>query len=110
MKTTLIAAAAVLTAASPSFAQDAAPPAQQAAPADATSFSDDDIQKFAMVMSDARPIFTDATKSNAEKEGQLIEVLKQRGLEPEKFNAIGQAADSDPAVREKVQAAMTGQQ
>lgn len=107
MKLTLIAGLAMLTATSPSFAQET--PAAPSAPAVSSDFSDGDIQKFALVVADARKIFADAGTPEPEKQAKLVTVLQQRGLEPEKFNAIGEAAQKDPALRQKIQAGIPAQ-
>ncbi|HEX7781899.1 MAG TPA: DUF4168 domain-containing protein [Sphingobium sp.] len=98
-----------LSAAGSALAQSAAPaqPAAsaQAAPAGATSFSDDEIKKFASAAVELNKIQSDTTVTADQKQPKMLAAVQATGLDPQKFNAIGQAAQSDPALQQKIQAA-----
>lgn len=98
-----------LSAAGPVLAQSAAPAqpaaATPAAPATATSFSDDEIKKFASAAVELNKIQTDTTVTAEQKQPKMLAAVQATGLDPQKFNAIGQAAQSDPALQQKIQAA-----
>jgi hypothetical protein len=113
-KLTLMSLAA-LSAAGSAVAQSTVPaqsaaPAQagspmQAAPASAASFSDDEIKKFASAAVELNKIQTDTTVTADQKQPKMLAAVQATGLDPQKFNAIGQAAQSDPALQQKIQAA-----
>jgi hypothetical protein len=98
-----------LSVAGPALAQSAAPAqpaaATPAAPATATSFSDDEIKKFASAAVELNKIQTDTTVTADQKQPKMLAAVQATGLDPQKFNAIGQAAQSDPALQQKIQAA-----
>ncbi|MGV3769091.1 MAG: DUF4168 domain-containing protein [Sphingobium phenoxybenzoativorans] len=103
-----------LSAAGTAFAQAAAPaepaaPGQAApapaAPAGAATFSDEEIQKFAAAAVELNKIQSDATVTAEQKQPKMLAAVQATGLDPQKFNAIGQAAQSDPALQQKIQAA-----
>lgn len=102
-----LSTAALVACAPAAFAQTAAPapaapPAAAPAPA-ATSFSDDDLKKFASAAIEINKIQADAAV--ADKQPKMLAVVQASGLPPEKFNQIAQAAQSDPALQQKIQAA-----
>jgi hypothetical protein len=96
-------------AAAPALAQSTAPAqpaaATPATPAAATSFSDDEIKKFASAAVELNKIQTDTTVTAEQKQPKMLAAVQATGLDPQKFNAIGQAAQSDPALQQKIQAA-----
>jgi len=105
---TLIGSAALMGAA-PLLAQTAAPaPAQPAAPAasaSASSFTEAEIKQFASAAVEVTKVQSDASIPAADKQPKMLAALQASGLDPEKFNAIGQAAASDPALQQRIQAA-----
>lgn len=103
-------ASAALFAVAPLTAQTtqptpAAPTAPAAPAAEASSFSDSDIQQFAAAATEVTKIQSDATIPAAEKQPKMLAALQASGLPPEKFNQIGQAAATDPALQQRIQAA-----
>lgn len=103
-------ASAALFAGAPLTAQTtqptpAAPTAPAAPAAEASSFSDSDIQQFAAAATEVTKIQSDATIPAAEKQPKMLAALQASGLPPEKFNQIGQAAATDPALQQRIQAA-----
>ncbi len=109
----LIAGATLI--ATPALAQDAAPapaPAPEAAaPAAApTTVSDAEIKQFAKAALAADKVSKDAAIPAADKQKQMAGAVASSGLEPARFNAIAQAAQSDPALQQRVQAAVVAEQ
>lgn len=103
-------ASAALIAVAPLAAQTTQPapaaPASPAAPAaGASNFSDSDIQQFATAATEVTKIQADASIPAAEKQPKMLAALQASGLPPEKFNQIGQAAATDPALQQRIQAA-----
>lgn len=101
-------AALALLATAPLAAQTApAPaPATPAAPAaGASSFSDTDIKQFADVAIEVTKIQSDTSIAATDKQPKMLAALQSKGMPPEKFNAIGQAAAADPALQQRIQAA-----
>ena len=83
----------------------AAPPSPSVPAAGASSFSDSDIQQFAAAATEVTKIQADASIPAAEKQPKMLAALQASGLPPEKFNQIGQAAATDPALQQRIQAA-----
>jgi|GEM_PF-1758585 len=106
----LLTTTAALTMTSAAIAQDAAPaPAPDAGAAAApSSFSDDDIQKFASAAVELNTVPTDAPAP--ERQTQMAAIVQKNGLEPAKFNAIAQASQGDPALMQKIQKAAAASQ
>lgn len=102
-----VAGAAWAQSAAP--AEPAAPAATaapaQAAPGGATSFSDDEIKKFAAAAVELNRIQSDTTVTAEQKQPKMLAAVQATGLDPQKFNAIGQAAQTDTALQQKIQAA-----
>ncbi|MET0248453.1 MAG: DUF4168 domain-containing protein [Sphingobium sp.] len=102
---TLIGSAALMGAA-PLLAQTAAPtPAAPSASASASSFSDADIKLFANAAVEVTKVQSDASIPAADKQPKMLAALQASGIDPVKFNEIGQAAAADPALQQRIQAA-----
>jgi len=85
-----------------------AAPAVPAAPAlTAADVSDTEIDSFAKATIKLRAIQADATISADLKPAAMRAAVTEAGLEPAKYNAISKAAQADPALRAKLQTAMT---
>ncbi|EQB30919.1 DUF4168 domain-containing protein [Sphingobium ummariense] len=115
-------AAAALLGAYPAMAQmapaqsDPAAPAQTA-PAPATpatpatpsagagNYSDAELKQFADAAVEVTKIQSDSSIAAADKQPKMLAALQAKGMPPEKFNAIGQAAAADPALQQRIQAA-----
>ncbi|QCB36491.1 DUF4168 domain-containing protein [Sphingobium sp. PAMC28499] len=97
-----VASVALLAAYSVSAQTPAAPAAS--APA-ASNFSDADIKQFAAAAVEVTKIQSDNAIAAAEKQPKMLAALQSKGIPPEKFNAIGQAAAADPALQQRIQAA-----
>lgn len=123
----LIASGLMFSAASVS-AQDAAPPADTAtdaaapadtatdaaapataAPADpaAATFTEDQIQSYASALVKIQEVGADATLDDAGKQAKMVAIVNEVGLDPQTFNAIGQATQTNPDIQSKVQAAVS---
>lgn len=103
-KLTYAALALGLAAALPAAAQTTAPaaPAPQA-PAPVT---DEEVTKFAKAALAADAVTKDASIPAAEKTAKMTEAVTGAGLETGRFNEIATLAQTDPAVKDKVQAAI----
>jgi len=88
-----------------------AAPSGSTAPAAAQgSFSRADIQKFATAAVEMNKIQADATIPAADKQAKMAGAAQKQGLDPTKFNAIAEAAQSDPALKQQIQVAAASQQ
>jgi hypothetical protein len=93
---------------SPALAQTAAPssPAPAAAPAPAAgSYTDDELKKFAAAAIEINKIQSDAAVSDADKQPKMLAAVQASGLDPNRFNEIATAAQSDPGLQQKISAA-----
>lgn len=81
-------------------APGAMPPA--AAPA---NFADADLQKFARAQVKVAQIQADDSVAAGDKQGKMLEAVQGEGLTPQQFNDIAQAAQTDPALQQKIQQA-----
>lgn len=100
------AASVALLAAYSVSAQTAPAAPQAAAPtAGASSFSDAEVKQFADVAVEVTKIQSDSAIAAADKQPKMLAALQSKGMPPEKFNQIGQAAASDPALQQRIQAA-----
>jgi hypothetical protein len=97
-----LSTAAVAQTTAPSGAAPASPPA---AAAGATNFSDADLQKFASAAIELNKIQSDASVPAADKQPKMLAAVQASGMDPAKFNAIAEAAQSDPSLQQKIQAA-----
>ena len=106
-------ASAALFASAPLLAQEASAPAAPAAPAapsaTASSFSEAEIKQFAAAAVEVTKIQSDSSIAAADKQPKMLAALQASGMPPEKFNAIGQAAATDPALQQRIQAAAPAQ-
>lgn len=89
---------------------DAIPPAPDAS-ADAAvtadaSFTDAEIDSFAKATVEVQKIDGDASLDAAAKQEQMAAAVTEAGLDPAKYNEIGQALATDTELRAKVQTAM----
>ena len=115
----LMLAGATLIA-TPALAQDtAAPaaPAPQAGPAPPAStappaaVTDAELKQFAKAALAVDKVSKDAAVPAADKQKKMAEAVSGSGLPPARFNEIAQASQADPALQQKVQAAIVaGQQ
>lgn len=89
-------------------ATDAAAPAT-AAPADpaAATFTEDQIQSYASALVKIQEVSGDATLDDAGKQAKMVAIVNEVGLDPQTFNAIGQATQTNPDIQSKVQAAVS---
>jgi hypothetical protein len=86
------------------------PAAQPGAPADAASFTDEQINDFASAMVKIQDVAADATIDDTQKQTQMVAIVQAEGLDPETFNAIGSASQSDPELQQRVQLAFASAQ
>ena len=98
-----VADAAAEPAAPATPAEPAAPAAPPLAVADVTEA---EIDSFAKATVRLQSIQADATIAADQKQAAMQAAVTEAGLDPAKYNAIGKAAQADPALRAKVQTAM----
>lgn len=105
---TRAALAATTLIAAPALAQTAAPtaPAPQADAAQPAPVTDEEVTKFAKAALAADAVTKDASIPAADKTAKMTEAVTAAGLETSRFNQIATLAQTDPAVKEKVQAAI----
>lgn len=104
----LFASSAAL--AQPAPANEAANPAAPTADAQAAgSYTPQEIESFAMASTKAREISVDATLDEQQKQEAMLAAVQEAGLDPARFNQIAEAAQTDPAVREQIEAALAQQ-
>lgn len=127
LRYTLIIGAAMIAA--PAMAQDA--PAAQTAPAQTapapaatpaasasgtagaglaetaapTAVTDAEITQFATAALAVNKIQADTSVAEADRQPKLVAAITAAGLTAERFNAISQAMQADPALNKKIQAA-----
>ncbi len=110
MMTTTIAITATLTLAPAVLAQATAPGAATAPAASGSSFSDDDLKKFASAAIELNKIQSDTSVAQADKQPKMVAAVQASGLDPQKFNTIAKAAQTDTALQQKIQAAVAAAQ
>ena len=92
-------------------APDATAPAEASPPAAASaSFTDEQVEGFAEAAIGMRAIAADASLDEAGKQAKAVELVAEAGIDPQTFNAIGQAMQSDVALAERVQVAAAAKQ
>jgi len=119
-KTTLCAAAMATAIAAPAMAQEATDHASQAmgpqteaAPAaptpapTATAVTDAEVDSFAAAVVDIQKIDADATIAAEDQQAHLVATVGEHGLPPQRFNEISTQTQSDPALQQRVQVAMS---
>ena len=85
-------------------------PAPGAPAAESGSFSDADLKAFARAAIAANKIQQDTAVPATEKQPKMLAAVQAEGLDPVKFNAIAQASQSDPVLKQRVQAAAASEQ
>jgi hypothetical protein len=93
---------------------EAAPPAtpgDEAAAPDAAApgnaqVSDAEVDSFAKATVELKKISDDAALDETAKQGKMADAVKAAGLDPARYNEIGQAIATDTELRAKVQTAM----
>ena len=88
-------------------ATPAEPAAPAAAPLAVADVSEADIDSFAKATVKLQSIQADTTIAADAKQAAMQAAVTESGLDPVKYNAIGKAAQADPALRAKVQTAMS---
>ena len=88
-------------------AEPAAPATEAAPPLVVGDVSESEIDSFAKATVKLQAIQADASIAADQKQAAMQAAVTEAGLDPAKYNAIGKAAQADPALRAKVQTAMT---
>jgi hypothetical protein len=95
------------TAAPATPADSAEPAAPAAAPLAVADVSDAEVDSFAKATVKLQAIQADATIAADLKQAAMQAAVTESGLDPVKYNAIGKAVQADPALRARVQTAMS---
>jgi hypothetical protein len=108
----LLLAGATLIA-TPALAQDTAAPAEaapQASTAAPSAVTDAELKQFAKAALAVDKVSKDAAVPAADKQKRMADAVSSSGLPPARFNEIAQASQADPALQQKVQAAIVAEQ
>lgn len=107
VKLRILALATSALVAAPALAQTApaAPPAAQSDSA-ATAITDAELTMFAKAALASDAVSKDPAVPAADKPAKMTEAVTAAGLDTARFNQIAGLAQTDPVVREKVQAAI----
>jgi hypothetical protein len=97
-----LAIAGVLAFASAGAAQPASPTLTAL---QSISISNEDVQKFASAAVALGSVQSDTSITQAEKAAKMVAAVQQSGLDPQQFNTIAQAAQTDPVLQKKIQVA-----
>lgn len=91
----------------PTEAPPAATPPAATPPAatPAADVTDADIAKFVRADAKVAQIQADDGVAADAKQGKMLEAVQAEGLTPQQYNSIAQAAQSDPALQQKIQQA-----
>jgi hypothetical protein len=118
-RSSMMVLGATLLCAPAAFAQNT-PPAQPATPAQAApapttpaapaTVTDAEVTQFATAALAVEKVRKDTTIADADKNTKMADAVKMAGLDPNRFNEIGQAMQADPALNKKIQAAAAAQQ
>ncbi len=106
----LLALAGGLVLTAPAYAQDAPEPAQDAPASPGTTFTPDEVQKFAKAAVELNEIQADTSIAEADKQQRMVAVVQNQGLDPQKFNEIAQASQTDADLQKQIQEAVASQQ
>lgn len=102
-KIPILAIAGMLVLSSAAVAQTAKPaPTPQSA---MVTVSDEDVRKFAVAAVALNNVQDDTSVTAADKPSKMVAAVQQSGLDPQKFSAIAEAAQNDPALQKKIQVA-----
>lgn len=97
--------------AGPSAAAPAAPaPAAPAAPAAAGPVTDTEVKQFATALVAINDVQKNPALSPTDKQKAMVAKVQEQGLQPQRFNEIAQASQSDTSLQGKVQTELAKQQ
>ncbi|UZK65623.1 DUF4168 domain-containing protein [Sphingomonas sp. M1-B02] len=103
-------ATAPATQQAPTATTTPAPAATPTASATASAVTDTEVNQFAAAALAAAKVREDTTIPEADKNARLVATVTGSGLSAERFNAISQAMQADPALNQRIQAAAAKQQ
>lgn len=78
------------------------PPAQQT---QARSLDDKEVRQFTAAAITVQKVQQDSSIAAADKQTKIVAALQQSGLSPQRFNAIAEASNQDPALMRRIQTA-----
>ncbi|MDG2533257.1 DUF4168 domain-containing protein [Sphingomonas sp. HITSZ_GF] len=108
---TLAIAPAALAQTAPQTAPATPPapaaPAAQAAPVTSATVTDAELTQFVTVALEIEKIRKDPAVPEADKSAKMATAAQSSGIDPVRFNAIGQAMSTDTALNARVQAMAT---
>lgn len=83
-----------------------ADPAHDASPIPHAAFTDTQVAAFAAAAVAMRAVRADTSLDDAGKRAQAEVIVMENGLDPETYQAIGNAAQEDPALASRIQQAI----
>ena len=86
-----------------------APSAPAASAATSTTYTDAELAQFARAALAVEKVRKDTTVPEADKNARMVAAISSVGIAPDRFNAIGQAMQSDPALNQRIQKAAAAQ-
>ncbi len=94
------------------LAQDTAP-AQPQAPASAApaqlppagEINDDEVSRFALTALVLEQVAADTSLAKEQQQAAMMGVMQQTGIDPQRFNQIALASESDTGLQQRIQAA-----
>ena len=90
-------------------AQEASPPPAQPPAADpqaaATPVSEEEVDRFALAALVLQQISADEALDQDQKQAAMVNAVQQTGLEPQRFNQIAQASQSDTDLQQRIELA-----
>ncbi len=97
----IFAATAALAMPATAIAQDA-----PAAEANTATVTDAELTQFVDIVMQGQGIQNDTTMSDADKQSAMVTIISESDLGMTRFTEVAQAIDADPALQQRVQAAV----
>lgn len=91
------------------LAQQATPPAEEPPAADpqaqAGPVSEEEVDRFALAVLIVQQIADDEALDQEQKQAAMVNAVQQTGLEPQRFNQIARASQTDTKLQERIKLA-----
>ena len=87
--------------------ENAVPPAATVDSQESAEVSDEDVSRFALAALLVQQINDDEGIAREQKQPAMLGALSRAGVEPETFNQIARASQSDPELQQRIQIAAT---
>lgn len=106
----LVGAPAALAQTTPQTSPQSSPQATPAPGAAAAAVSDAEIDQFVTAALAVEKVRADTTLAETDKNAKMASAVTGSGLTTDRFNAIGQAMQADPALNKRIQTAAAAKQ